>query len=598
MPPQSSQPTERLQQVSRHLAPSSPPRSSTRPPAAFRWRPALPDDLPVWHTPLNPITFLLKAALIRPDHPALVHSGRAGGGVSWTYSQWAERVAQLAYALRARGLGEGDRVFVLGPNVPFVADALQAVPAAKMVLVVVNTRLSAPEIEFLVRDSGTKLILVDESLVDLLPKDVVESGRDKGAKVQVVRCADTGKADDPYEQLLREGAEYDEKLGGKEWAGLEFHRDEEATIAITYTSGTTSRPKGVELTARGCYLAAIANAVESRLTDSSRFLWTLPMFHVLGWCFPWSTTMAMCTQVCLRTMDYDRIWHVFLHDGVTHYNAAPTVQIAIVGHHKARKLDKPLLATIAGAAPTATLIEQLEKLGITVVHVYGTSEAYGPMTRTYYVDPASPHYYRDMAKQGHSFLTADDIRIVRLTPEGEPPTTDLTETAADGKEIGEIVMRGNIVMKRYANNEEATKKAFAGGWYHTGDLGIRYPDGTFAIVDRAKDFIISGGENISSLAVESALAAHEDVFECAVVGRPHEKWGERPHAFCVLKPGSRWHGKHAQFETAVKAALRGKISAFAIPEWIEVVKPEDLPKTSTGKIQKVALRDRVKKLSL
>ena len=461
MPSQSSKPTERLQQVSQHLAPSSPPRSSTRPPAAFRWRPALPADLPVWHTPLNPITFLLKAALIRPDHPALVHSGRAGGGVSWSYSQWAERVAQLAYALRARGLGEGDRVFVLGPNVPFVADALQAVPAAKMVLVVVNTRLSAPEIEFLVKDSGTKLILVDESLVDLLPKNVVESGRDKGAKVQVVRCADTGKADDPYEQLLREGAQYDEKLGGKEWAGLEFHRDEEATIAITCafarslslslslsfsfslavvpnsssilpadTSGTTSRPKGVELTARGCYLAAIANAVESRLTDSSSFLWTLPFFHVVGWCFPWSTTMAMCTQMCLRSMDYDLIWQEFLHGGVTHYNAAPTVcvssllvsfslpsperarpgdprladfekvppltrprslarsQIAIVGHPKARKLDKPLLATIAGAAPTATLIEQLEKLGITVVH--------GPSARKPLSTRSSLHQLADL----------------------------------------------------------------------------------------------------------------------------------------------------------------------------------------------------------
>ncbi|GAA5932475.1 hypothetical protein JCM3775_005929 [Rhodotorula graminis] len=593
MPAQSNKPTERLHQVSQHLQPSPPPRPSTRPPAAFRWRPALPADLPVWHTPLNPITFLLKAALIRPDHPALVHPGRAGGGVSWTYSAWAERVAQLAYALRARGLEEGDRVFVLGPNVPFVSDALQAVPAAKMVLVVVNTRLSAPEIEFLVQDSGTKLILVDESLVHLLPEDVVAGG----GKVQVVRCVDTGKADDPYEQFLREGAAYDQKLGGKEWAGLEFHRDEESTIAITYTSGTTSRPKGVELTARGCYLAAIANAVESRLTDNSIYLWTLPKFHVLGWCFPWSTTMAMCTQVCLRAMDYSVIWDAFLNDGITHYNAAPTVQIAIVGHPKARKLDRPLLATIAGAAPTATLIQQLEKLGITVVHVYGTSEVYGPMTRTYYVDRASPHYYRDMAKQGHAFLTADDIRIVRLTPEGEPPTTDLTETAPDGQEVGEIVLRGNLAMKRYFKNEEATKKAFAGGHYHTGDLGIRYPDGTFAIVDRAKDFIISGGENISSLAVESAVAAHDDVFECAVVGRAHEKWGERPHAVVVLKPGSKWHGKHAEFEADLKGALRGKISAFAIPEWVEVVKPEELPKTSTGKIQKVALRGRVKKLS-
>lgn len=295
MPPQSNKPAERLHQVSQHLTPSS---SSSPLPAAFRWRPALPADLPVNHTPLNPITFLLKAALIRPNHPALVHPGRAGGEVSWTYAAWAERVAQLAYALRARGLGDGDRVLVLGPNVPFVADALQAVPAAKGVLVVVNTRLSAPEVQFILENSGAKIVLVDETLVKLLPSDVVESGRTKGAKVQVVRCADTGRDDDPYEQFLREGAAHDKALGGKEWAGLEFPRDEETTMAITCawltlsswsvesvtdrfqrtdTSGTTSRPKGVELTLRGCYLAAIANAVESRLTDSSRFLWTLPM---------------------------------------------------------------------------------------------------------------------------------------------------------------------------------------------------------------------------------------------------------------------------------------------------------------------------------
>ncbi|BGP36608.1 hypothetical protein JCM10449v2_000509 [Rhodotorula kratochvilovae] len=595
MPSHPRQPAERLSQVSQHLA--APPASPPRAPPAFRFRPALPADLPVNHTPLNPTSFLLKAALIRPDHPALVHPRRSGGAASWTYAQWAERVAQLAYGLRARGLNEGDRVLVLGPNVPFVADALQAVPAAKMVLVVVNTRLSAPEVEYILRDSGAKMVLVDESLVDLLPREVLEGGGRKGTGVQVVRCKDSGSQDDDYEQLLSEGARYDCALGGKEWAGLEFQRDENATLAITYTSGTTSRPKGVELTYRGCYLAAIANAVESRVTDASRYLWTLPMFHVLGWCYPWACTMSMATQVCLRSMDYDEIWEAFL-DGVTHYCAAPTVQIAIVSHTKARKLAKPLLATIAGAAPTATLIEQLEKLGITVVHVYGTSESYGPMTRTYYVDPSSPTYYRDMAKQGHSFLTADDIRVVRLTPEGEPPTSeDLVETAADGQEVGEIIMRGNIVMKGYYGNKEATDKAFIGGWYHTGDLAIRYPDGTFAIVDRAKDFIISGGENISSLAVESSVAAHEDVFECAVVGRSHEKWGERPHAFVVLKPGSTWHGKHAEFATDLKGKLRGKISAFAIPEWIEVVRPEDLPKTSTGKIQKVALRERVKKLS-
>ncbi|BGP12613.1 hypothetical protein JCM10213_008749 [Rhodosporidiobolus nylandii] len=588
MPPPSSQAASRVSLVQQHLSPPS----HISPPPSTRFRPLLPPDLPVSHTPLNPLSFLLKAASIRPDHPALVYREK-----SWSFAEWALRVKDLAYALLAAGLDEGDRVFVLGPNVPFVADALQAVPTAKGCIVAVNTRLSASEIAYIFDHSAPKLVLVDKELSGLLPPEV----KDGKSGVRVVVCEDSYERDNPYERFLDEGRREDQRRGGKGWTGLEMQRDEEATWAISYTSGTTSRPKGVETTYRGTYLAAIANAVESRLNDASRYLWTLPLFHCLGWCFPYSCTMMMCTQVCLRTVDIDQVWTGFLEQGITHYCAAPTVQISIVSHPRARKLPRSVLATIAGAAPTATLIEQLETLNIGVVHVYGLTETYGPSTRTYYCDPSSPDYYRDMARQGHAFLTADDIRIVRLPPSegGETPLNpdgSMQEVEPNGQEVGEICFRGNIVLKRYYRNEEATRDAFKGGFFHTGDLGVRYPDGRFAIADRAKDIIISGGENCSSLAIESTLAAHPDVLEVAVVARAHPKWGERPHAFIVLKPASSFQSRPAELASELKQFARKTLSGFAVPEWVEVVGPQELPKTSTGKVQKAALRERVKKL--
>ncbi|GAA6004491.1 hypothetical protein JCM10207_000751 [Rhodosporidiobolus poonsookiae] len=578
----------RLSQVQQQLAPSASPHP---PSPSTRFRPALPAGLAVNHTPLNPLSFLLKTATIRPAHPAIEYRS-----LRWSYEQWATRVKNLAYALQASGITSGDRVMVLGPNVPFVADALQAIPAAKGIIVAVNTRLSASEIAYIYEHSAPSVVLVDKELAGLLPPEAAgKSGEGRKSGVRVVVCRDTYDAEDPYEQLLREGEKEDQRRGGKGWGGLGFQQDEEATFAISYTSGTTSRPKGVETSYRGTYLAAIANAVEARLSGDSRFLWTLPMFHCLGWCFPYACTMTMATQVCLRAMDYDEIWRGFLERGITHYCAAPTVQIAITSHPKARRLDKLIRTTVAGAAPTATLIEQLEAINVNVVHVYGLTESYGPMTRTYYVDRASPDYYRDMARQGFSFLTADDIRVVRPEPNFRG---EYNEVTPNGEEIGEIVMRGNIVMKGYYRNPEATKAAFAGGFFHTGDLGVRFPDGRFAIADRQKDIIISGGENISSLSVESALAAHPDVLECAVVARGHEKWGERPHAFVVLKPGSSFHDKPAStLSDDLKRFARKTLSAFALPEWIEAIDPSELPKTSTGKVQKVALRERVKKLS-
>ncbi|KAL8277498.1 hypothetical protein RQP46_010128 [Phenoliferia psychrophenolica] len=549
------------------------------------FRPLPSAGLPTSFTPLNTLSFLLKAASIRPDHPAIIHPEQ---GVSWTYSQWANRVRQLAYALVAAGIKPGDRVLVCGPNCPWVAEALQAIPAVRAIAVPINIRLTASETAYLLFNSGASLVLVDEEFLSL-----VES-----ATVPVVVCKDTYTRDDPYEVFLGTGQVEDERTGSKGWEGepLRMGGEENDTFAISYTSGTTSRPKGVETSYRGTYLAAVANAVESGLTKNSVYLWILPMFHCVGWCFPYACTMAMCTQVCLRGVgNYDEVWKGFTERGVTHYSGAPTVQLSIASHLNARKLQQVVSTTVAGAAPTATLIAQLEGLNIDVCHVYGLTETYGPITRTYFSDKADPDYFTKKARQGHAFLTSDDVRVVRLIPEGEELNVkegELVEVARDGVEVGEIVFRGNIVMKGYYNDPLATRKAFAGGFFHTGDLAVRFPDGTFHIADRGKDIIISGGENISSLACEAALSAHPDVHEVAVVARAHEKWGERPHAFVVLKPSASWHGRHAAFESALKAFGKGRMAPFAIPEWVEIV--EQLEKTSTGKVQKKVLREQLK----
>ncbi|KAM0793453.1 hypothetical protein ACM66B_000896 [Microbotryomycetes sp. NB124-2] len=572
-----SSPKSRLQQVSNHL--------DSNAPLATRFRPKLPAGLAPSNSPLNPCYFLLRAAQVRPNHLALWHFEK---NLKWTYEQWATRVCHLAYALKLQGINHGDRVLVLGPNVPFVADALQAIPAVQGVIVAVNTRLNPSDVEYIVQDSGAKLVLVDGQFESLV----------KNVRVPVIVCQDSGQPQDPYEQLLQRGAEHDRKLGAHGWSGLEMQRDELATFAISYTSGTTSRPKGVETTYRGTYLAGVANAIESGMNSTSVYLWILPMFHCLGWCYPWSNTMSMSTQLCLRQVgDYNEVWKSFLERGVTHYCGAPTVQLSIATHKMARTPPQLVKTTVAGAAPTATLIKQIEQLGFEITHVYGLTETYGPMTQGYFLDPSASTYYEDKARQGHAFRMADDIRVVKLIQEGEEHAVkegDLQEVAFDGTEVGEIVMRGNLVMKGYWNNKNATDKAFAGGYFHTGDLAVRRPDGTFAIQDRSKDIIISGGENISSLSIESALSAHPDVLEVACVARSHEKWGERPHAFVVLREGSSWHGKQVEFEKELKKFSRGKMPAFAIPEWVELVPA--LEKTSTGKIQKHVLRDKLKKL--
>ncbi|KAJ1311125.1 hypothetical protein OPQ81_009626 [Rhizoctonia solani] len=557
------------------------PTSASVPPPNVVLRLGHSSSLPVNITPLNPVSFLLRAALIYPNKVALT-APDGPQPVAYTFSVWAQRVQNLAYALkRVHGIKPGDRVAVLAPNCPMIADAHFGILAARAVITPINTRLTIPEVDYILEHSGAKLILVDYECVKFV----------EGKNIPYVVCNDTGRAGDPYEDYLARGRQLSREEG---WEGLEMELDENANASLCYTSGTTGRPKGVVSTFRGSYLAAIANAYEARITRDSTYLWILPMFHACGWTYPWANVFAFATQVTIRAVVNSIIWRHFT-SGVTHYCGAPTVQIGIINAPEARRLEHQVHAIIAGSAPTAHLIGELEKKNIHVTHVYGLTETYGPFTRNH----PQPEWARItlderakfMARQGQAFATADEARVV-YTDSGE----QLRDVPADGKTVGEIVVRGNIVMKEYFRDPEATKKAFQGGHFWSGDLAVRHPDGMIGITDRSKDIIISGGENASSLAIEQELSTHPDILEVAVISRSHPKWGERAMAYVTLHAhkAAKWKGKHAEFEADLKEHAKKRLPGFACPEWVEIV-PE-LPKTSTGKIQKNVLRGRASKL--
>ncbi|KAI0823561.1 acetyl-CoA synthetase-like protein [Trametes gibbosa] len=585
------------------------PTQASIPPHDINYRLRLPEDVPVHRHALNPLAFLLRAAQVYPRKLALVHPD-VEHPVIYSYGVWAQRCQNFAYALIRAGIKPGDRVAVIAPNIPAVSDAYHGVLGARAVICPINTRLTHGEVEYILEHSESRLILVDREYIHLV----------EGAKVPVVIINDTGREDDPYEQFLTGGRQYSNERG---WSGLEWEGDEDTPCALCYTSGTTGRPKGVLTTLRGSYLAAVANAYETGMTRESTYLWILPMFHASGWTYPWAVTFAAAAQITLRSVSYPLIWNHLLNSGVTHYCGAPTVQIGLVNAPQARRLERPIFAIIAGSAPTAHLIGELEKINIKPVHVYGLTcvpstlislhaltqafthhdacrETYGPSTKCY----DQPHWAslslderaKLQARQGHSFATADDVRVVFQPEEGGPLDGPLRDVPKDGKTMGEVVFRGNIVMKEYFRDPEATRKAFRGGYFNTGDLAIWHPDGYIAVQDRSKDIIISGGENASSLAIEQELASHPDVLEVSVVARAHKKWGERPMAFVILHPqkAAKWAERHAEFEQDLKRHARNRLPGFACPEWVSVV--EELPKTSTGKIQKVQLRKLVAKL--
>ncbi|SFQ18517.1 fatty-acyl-CoA synthase [Amycolatopsis arida] len=521
-----------------------------------------------WYTPLTPLSFLARSAEVFADKTAIVHGDRRV-----TYREFAAEATRVAHALRARGVGPGDRVAYLLPNIPEMLVAHFAVPLAGAVLVAVNTRLAPAEIRYILAHSGAKVLVVDAALHPSVAPVLGDLG---GLEVVTVTDPAVGAEPDAavggtsYAELLAAGS--DEPLP---WAVA----DERDTISINYTSGTTGKPKGVMYHHRGAYLNALAEVVHSRHTTESRYLWTLPMFHCNGWCTTWGVTAVGGTHVCLRAVDGGRIWRLLDAEAVTHLNGAPTVLNTIANHPDAHRLEREVLVTTAGAPPSPTVIRRMEALGARLVHVYGLTETYGPYTVCEYQDGWArldvERRSRLLARQGVGMVVTDGVRVV---------DEQMRDVPRDGSTMGEVVMRGNNVMSGYFADPEATAHAFRGGWFHSGDLGVWHPDGYVELRDRAKDIIVSGGENISTIEVEAAIDSHPAVLEVAVVGVPNERWGERPKAFVVPREGAAVDAEE------LREHVRGQLARYKVPDEVEFV-PE-LPKTSTGKIQKFQLRER------
>jgi fatty-acyl-CoA synthase len=526
-------------------------------------------DAPASYDPLTPLAFLERSARVFPGKTAVVY-----GGERWSYAQLAERIGRFAGALRRGGVEPGDRVAVLAPNVPAVLEAHFAVLRAGAALVAINTRLQAEEVGYILDHAGARVVLVDP---ELAPRVKGGAGA-PAARRTLVNLEDpvAGVTGSPLD-----GPTFAEFVAGAEVLPTPCRiGDEEGVVSINYTSGTTGRPKGVMYTHRGAALNALSEVIVHGLGADTVFLWTLPLFHCNGWCFPWAVTAAGGTHVMLRSIDPARILELIRGEGVTHFNGAPTVLLMLAEAPEARGLrfEPKLRVATGGAPPSPTLLARMEAMGIEILHLYGLTETYGPHVYC----QRQPGWERLdtgaraalLARQGVPYPVATHLRVV---------DERMGDVPADGRTLGEVVMRGNNVMKGYYRDPSATAEAFAGGWFHSGDLGVMHPDGYIELRDRKKDIIISGGENISTIEVEHTLLQHPAVLECAVVAMPDTRWGEVPKAFVGLRPG----------RTATERDLidfcRERIAHFKCPKAVEFT---ELPKTSTGKIQKFLLRAR------
>ncbi|MBB4934624.1 fatty-acyl-CoA synthase [Lipingzhangella halophila] len=501
---------------------------------------------------LTPVTFLERAAAVFGDRPAVVD-----GELQYSYRAFWERAQRMAGMLAANGVRPGDRVAVLAPNTHVLLEAHYGVPLAGAVLVALNTRLAAAEVSYIVAHSGARLIIVDSEYRPLLE--------------QALESTDT-------EPAVIDSGEYEAAVDA-----APPHRvavtDERSLLSINYTSGTTGRPKGVMYHHRGAYLQAMAMAYHAKLDTSSRYLWTLPMFHTNGWCFPWAVTAAGGVHHCLRAISAEAMWQAIRHDGVTHFCAAPTVLTMLANDDAATAPEQPVRVFTGGAPPWPALLERMAELGIDIRHLYGLTETFGPAVVCEWQPewdslPAGQRA-RITARQGIGNIAAEPVRVVDSTGKDVP---------ADGSTSGELLLRGNNVMLGYYRDEEATAAATFEGWFRTGDLGVRHPDGYVELRDRIKDVIISGGENIASVEVENALTEHPAVLEAGVVGARHPKWGEVPVAFVALRSGA------TAGERELIDFVRGRIAPFKAPHRVHF---DELPKTSTGKLQKNVLRERV-----
>tara|TARA_Y100001001_G_scaffold157102_1_gene174751 strand:+ start:267 stop:1895 length:1629 start_codon:yes stop_codon:yes gene_type:complete len=525
------------------------------------------------HVAISPLTFIERAASVYPDLPAVVHGQtRRDWATTW------QRCRRLASALERRGLGKGDTVSVMLPNVPAMFEAHFGVPLAGCVLNTLNIRLDASAIAYMLEHAETRAILVDPEFVEVV-REAIKGLERPPLIIDVLDPEFEGQAERlgeiEYEDLLAEGdADYPYRLPEDEWDA----------ISLNYTSGTTGKPKGVVYHHRGAYLNAVSNILEWAMPHHPVYLWTLPMFHCNGWCFPWTIAANAGVNVCLRKVDPKKIMELIADEKVTHFSGAPIVLNGLVNldESQRRAIDHPVKATTAGAAPPAAVIAGVESLGIDVTHVYGLTEVYGPVTvcawREAWDELPLEERARIKARQGVRGHMLEALCVA------DPVT--LEPLPKDGESIGEIMMRGNNVMKGYLKNEAATREALDGGWYHTGDLAVWHADGYIEIKDRSKDIIISGGENISTIELEDALYSHPAVEEAAVVAQPDEKWGESPCAFVKLKATS---GEVT--EEDIIEHCRGKLARFKVPKRVVFT---ELPKTSTGKIQKFVLRQQAK----
>jgi fatty-acyl-CoA synthase len=536
------------------------------------------DKNPANFVALSPVSFVERSAEVFGDLPSVVHGQRR-----YTWAQTRERSARLAAALRALGVGRGSTVSAMLPNTPEMVEAHYAVPALNAVLNTLNTRLDAPLLAWQMNHCEAQVLITDREFAPVIAQALRILKDEHGREPIVIDVCDTeytGPGErlgaHEYEALLAAHAPLDVLPGPA---------DEWDAIAVSYTSGTTGDPKGVVTHHRGAYLNAVSNVATWTMPHFPRYLWTLPMFHCNGWCFPWTVAMLGGTHVCLRRVEAQVILQAMREHAVDHYCAAPIVHNLIINAPAEwRQGVQGVRGMVAGAAPPAAMIEGMAKIGFDITHVYGLTEVYGPaavaVKRASWAQESLSEQTRLNGRQGVRYALQEGMTVL--------DAESMALTPADGQTMGEIMFRGNIVMKGYLKNPAATDKAFAGGWFHTGDLAVMESDRYVKIKDRSKDIIISGGENISSLEVEDALYRHPAVLACAVVARPDPKWGETPLAYVETKPDASVSAEE------LVAHCKSLLAGYKVPREIRF---ETIPKTSTGKIQKFQLRERAKSAS-